>query len=137
MIFGAIVGRRSLGAMLRGSLALLVCAAGLVWLCSSSLVSIFGFGLLGLAAGPVFPSLMAGTPGRLGEPHVRNAVGFQVAAAALGQSLLPALVGVLVRRLGLEVVGPALVTAALSLVAAYEAPAYDLASSPSRSVRSA
>jgi len=121
MIFGAIVGRRSLAAMLRGSLALLVGAAGLIWLFSSSLVSVFGFGLLGLAAGPVFPSLMAGTPARLGEPHVRNGVGFQVAAAALGQALLPALVGVLARGLGLVVVGPALAVAALLLVVLHEA----------------
>jgi fucose permease len=121
MIFGAIVGRRPLASMLRGSLALLVFAAGLVWSSSSALVSVFGFALLGLAAGPVFPSLMAGTPARLGEPHVRNGVGFQVAAAALGQSLLPALVGVLARGLGLAVIGPVLVVAALSLVALHEA----------------
>ena len=121
MIFGAIVRRGSLASMLRGSLALVVCAAGLVCLFSSPLVSVFGFGLLGLAAGPVFPSLMAGTPARLGEPHVRNGVGFQVAAAALGQSLLPALVGVLARGRGLDVVGPALAVAALSLVALNEA----------------
>jgi fucose permease len=121
MIFGAIVGRRSLAFMLRAALALLVGAAGLIWLFSSSLVSVFGFGLLGLAAGPVFPSLMAGTPTRLGEAHVRNGVGFQVAAAALGQSLLPALVGVLARGLGLAVVGPTLAAAAISLVVLHEA----------------
>jgi hypothetical protein len=37
-----------------------------------------------------------------------HAVGFQIAAAVLGQSLLPELVGVMARRLGLKVVAPAL-----------------------------
>jgi hypothetical protein len=39
----------------------------------------------------------------------------------LGQSLLPALVGVLARRMGLEVVAPALLAAALLLYWLHEA----------------
>jgi hypothetical protein len=45
----------------------------------------------------------------------------QIAAAVLGQSFLPALVGALAYRLGLEIVGPGLLTAALLLLVAYEA----------------
>jgi fucose permease len=83
-------------------------------------MNLFAFALLGLAAGPVFPSLMSATPDRLGESHAHNAIGFQVAAAALGQSLLPTLVGLISPTLGLEVVGPALVTASVVLFAVVE-----------------
>jgi len=67
-----------------------------------------------------FPSLIATTPERLGEAHTANGVGLQIAAAVLGQSLLPALVGVLAHHLGLEIIGPALCTAAVVLLALYE-----------------
>ena len=53
--------------------------------------------------------------------HAHNAIGFQVAAAALGQSLLPALVGLISPALGLEVVGPALVVASSVLFVLHEA----------------
>lgn len=79
--------------------------------------SLAGLVLLGLAAGPVFPSLIAATPARFGAAHAANGVGVQVAAAALGQSLLPAAVGVAVARLGLEWAPRALLAAALLLLA--------------------
>ena len=71
----------------------------------------------GLASAPVFPSLIATTPARLGPAHTSNGVGFQIAAAVLGQSLLPAFAGVLAGRLGLEVIGPFLFVAAVILSA--------------------
>jgi fucose permease len=76
---------------------------------------------MGFACAPIFPSLIATTPARLGEAHTANGVGLQVAAAVLGQSLFPALVGALAYRLGLEVVGPSLFAAALLLLVAHEA----------------
>ncbi len=44
---------------------------------------------MGLSSAPVFPSLIAATPGPVGTAHTTNAIGFQIAAAAAGQSLLP------------------------------------------------
>jgi fucose permease len=72
---------------------------------------------LGFCAAPIFPALIGATPARLGPAHTANAVGVQVAAAALGQSLLPALAGVLAARLGLELVPRALLALALGLLA--------------------
>jgi fucose permease len=40
----------------------------------------------------------------VGEEHTANTVGFQVAAAALGSALLPALIGMLAHRVGLEII---------------------------------
>ena len=94
--------------------------AAAVWLNVTSLTGFLGLALMGLAAAPVFPSLIAGTPARMGRAHAANAIGFQIAAAVLGQSLLPAAVGLLASRIGLEVIGPALLLAALLLLALYE-----------------
>ncbi|RAI58931.1 MFS transporter [Roseicella frigidaeris] len=50
-------------------------------------------GLLAVALAPLYPTLMARTPARLGGALAVHAVGFQVAAATLGAGLLPALLG--------------------------------------------
>jgi fucose permease len=107
--------------LLRGSIAGQAAGALLVWLNVSMLGSLFGLVLLGLASAPIFPTLIASTPARVSHVHLANAIGFQIAAAVLGQSLLPALVGVLARRMGLEVVAPALLAAALLLYSLHEA----------------
>jgi fucose permease len=71
---------------------------------------------LGFCAGPIFPSLIATTPPRFGPRHAPNVVGLSVAAAALGQALLPAALGVGAVSLGLELVPRALLVAALLLL---------------------
>ena len=93
----------------------MILGAGLIWMNLEDVLSFLGLALMGLASAPVFPSLIATTPGRLGLAHVANGVGFQIAAAVLGQSLLPALIGVLAGRYGLEIIGPALLVSAVAL----------------------
>lgn len=58
--------------------------------------------LLGLASGPIFPTLIASTSRRHGADHTANAVSLQVAASALGLALVPALLGSLAATLGLN-----------------------------------
>jgi len=80
--------------------------AGLIWMNITLGLSFFGLGLMGLACAPVFPTLIAATPSQLGLNHTANAVGFQIAAAVLGSSLIPAWIGLMARRYGLEIIGP-------------------------------
>jgi hypothetical protein len=87
----------------------------LIWSNITPSLSFLGLALVGLAAGPIFPSLIATTPQRLGIAHTANGVGFQIAAAALGQSLLPTFVGVFARHMNLAIVGPFLFVAAVLL----------------------
>ncbi|MEY4551473.1 MAG: hypothetical protein RL685_7668 [Pseudomonadota bacterium] len=87
--------RASLGVV--AGVSLLVLAPGL----SGRL----GLVLLGVSLAPVYPTLMARTPRRVGEELSSHAVGFLVSSATLGSALLPALVGFLVGRLGLEAIG--------------------------------
>jgi len=49
--------------------------------------------LLAVALAPLYPTLMARTPARLGAAAATHAVGFQVAAATFGAGVLPALLG--------------------------------------------
>jgi fucose permease len=121
LLSGLVVGFMPVRMLLRHCIIGVAIGAALVWLNVTNLFSLMGLGLMGLASAPIFPSLIATTPTRSGEKHTANAIGFQIAGAVLGQSLLPALVGVAAHRLGLEVVGPALLAAALLLLALYEA----------------
>lgn len=98
----------------------LAAGATLLWLHLSPLVSCLGFALMGLAAAPIFPTLIATTPARLGQAHAANSIGFQIAAAVLGQSLLPGTIGSLAHAFGLQIVSPVLLTAALALLVCYE-----------------
>lgn len=91
--------------------AALICVGG------SSIFSFLGLGLMGLASAPIFPSLIASTPARVGATHARNAIGFEIAAAVLGQSLLPSLIGLMAKRVGVEVVATSLLCSAAVLAA--------------------
>ncbi|MEP7341146.1 MAG: MFS transporter [Acidobacteriota bacterium] len=98
-----------------------VCVAGiafgalLLWVNVTSLLSFIGIALIGLACAPIFPTMIATTPKRIGQKYVATAVGLQISAAVLGQSLLPSFVGVMAGKFGLEVLAPMLLAAALLL----------------------
>ena len=120
LVCGAVVSFISVYLLLRLCIIGVALGATLIWLNMTSMSSFVGLALVGLALAPVFPSLIATTPERLGDSHTANGVGFQIAAAVLGQSLLPGMMGILARHLGLEMVGPVLLAAALVLLVLYE-----------------
>src|SRR5262249_10203591 len=99
LLCGAVVTFVSVVVLLRLCLLSLALGTALLWLNLTSMLSFLGLAIIGLALAPIFPSLIATTPARLGEAHTANGVGLQIAAAVLGQSLLPGLLGVLARRL--------------------------------------
>ena len=117
---GAVVSFVSVYLLLRLCIISVALGATLLWLNITSMLSFVGLALIGLALAPIFPSLIATTPERLGHAHTANGVGFQIAAAVLGQALLPGMLGMLARHLGLEMVGPALLAAALVLLVLHE-----------------
>ena len=79
-----------------------------------------GLFALGLLLAPIFPLLIAETPGRVGEPHAAHAIGFQISAATLGAGVLPALAGLLARHAGLESLGPFLLGTTVLLLLLHE-----------------
>lgn len=118
--FGLLPGTRQPARLLRVCVGGVVAAATVLILAHGASATLGAVAGLGFASGPIFPSLIATTPVRVGAEHTANTVGFQVAAAALGQSLLPAGVGVLAQRLGLEVVPWSIFVAALVVFAICE-----------------
>lgn len=118
--FGFVADHVRLLALLRASMAAIALGAALFTAGGAGLAAAVGLVVSGLGMAPIFPSLIATTPARLGPRHTGNAVGFQVGAAILGAALLPSLTGLLVGGLGLEVVGPSMLAAALGLLALHE-----------------
>lgn len=120
IISAVIAGRWRMRTLLRVCMAGQAAGATLLWINPTPLLGFLGLTLIGLASAPIFPSLIATTPERLNKNHVANAVGFQIAAAVLGLSVLPALIGFFARQFGLEVVGPALLLIVLLLLLLFE-----------------
>jgi fucose permease len=114
-------GAISPGALVRLGLAGAVTGSGLVSVGGGGPLGFAGLALVGLSLGPVFPTLMATTPRRVPAPHLADTVGLQVASAAVGAAVLPALLGVAAQRQGLEILGPLLLTLSAATLAAHEA----------------
>ncbi len=93
-------------------------AAALILWQPSTAVVVAGFVILGAALAGIFPALIAATPQRIGDERARHAIAWQVGAAAAGGSGVSALIGLLIDRTSLAILGPAILTLALLLVLA-------------------
>jgi len=120
VVFGQVAASVSRRSVLRIGLGLAPLGAAMIWANAGSAASVAGAALLGFALAPVFPTLISVTPQRVGAAFAPQAVGFQVAAGNAGIALLPGVVGVMARRLGLEVVGTFLVCATVLLLVLQE-----------------
>jgi fucose permease len=120
VLAGIIDDRVSPATLTRWSMGGMLVGAVLIWLNAAVWVSFAGLGLIGLAAAPVFPTLIGATPQRFGPAQAATVIGFQVGAASLGIAGLPALAGVLAVQEGLEVIPLVLVVGAVVMVALHE-----------------
>jgi fucose permease len=115
------IGAAALGSRLPAQYAVRAGVAGgiaggaVVWANLAPAATVAGLMLLGVSLGPIFPALVNLTPGRLGETLAVRAIGWQVAAAGVGGTSLPALAGVLLQFTGLASFGPALIGLGVAL----------------------
>ncbi len=79
-----------------------------------------GLLLLGASLAPVYPTLIARTPARVGAGLAAHTVGFLVSSATLGSALLPWSVGVLVGWIGLSALGNLALAFSLLFVLVHE-----------------
>ncbi len=121
IVSGAIASRVPGDALLRLGTIGSVFAALLIWWDPGMSSGFLGLAVLGFALAPIFPTLIAQTPTRLGPSHATSAIGFQVAAAYLGTAAIPGLTGVLAGHWGLAVIGPCLFGTAVVLLLLQEA----------------
>jgi fucose permease len=121
ILFGFVADKWQPKLMLRISLVGVVLGAGLFWWSPlAAWVGFAGLALMGLALAPLFPTLIAGTLGRVGITHVANTIGFQIAAAGLGGSIITSAVGVLAESQGLEWIGGSVFVLSVVMLAVYE-----------------
>lgn len=64
--------------------------------------SILSFILIGLGCAPIFPTMLHETPNRFGDEDAQNIMGFQMAVAYIGASLLPPVFGLIASFIGFE-----------------------------------
>jgi len=86
--------------LLHVSVAVSVAAVAIYWSARSPLAAMAALAATGVGLGPIFPSLVALTPIRVGEAAASRIVGLQVAVASAGGSLGPAAVGVVLQGKG-------------------------------------
>jgi fucose permease len=91
-----------------GSIAMAFIGSLLLWMKISPVISLAGIIICGFAIAPIYPSLMLGTRIRVGDSHASNTIGMQASAASIGSACIPALLGVLARRVSVEAITGAL-----------------------------
>jgi fucose permease len=102
IFFGIILTRASVNKVLLVSFIALVVGAILIALNLAPVVTLSGIIICGFALAPVFPSLIALTPKRVGAKHAPNVVGFQISAAMTGGAILPAFAGLMIDSFGVN-----------------------------------
>lgn len=124
-LFASRLGYAFLPAQVRPGVVIGACIvaalAGVIALAANlhPLIDTVAITLIGFASGPIFPSLIAMTPARVGGQHTANAVGLQVSMAAIGLAALPALCGLSAQMLGLESIPLLLAACWIILLSAY------------------
>lgn len=111
---GFVVDRVGPDRLLRLAVPVVAAAAALLL---AGVADVAALALLAAMLAPVYPTLMARTPARLGGPLAVHAIGFQVAAAMAGVALLPGALGLAADLLGPEAVPAGILLLALALAA--------------------
>jgi len=83
-------------ALIRMGELIILSGAILLLLPLPSIFSMVSFILIGLGCAPIFPTMLHETPARFGDADAQNIMGFQMAVAYIGTSLLPPLFGLVV-----------------------------------------
>jgi len=83
---------------------LVTVAGGIILLLPfSASFSMLGFVLIGLGLAPIYPGLLHETPARFGKEHSAKLMGYQMAVAYSGTTLLPPLFGLLAAKTSTDV----------------------------------
>jgi fucose permease len=96
-------------------------AGALAFAASDGLGGRVGLLVLGASLAPMYPTLMARTPDRLGHAVSAHAVGFQVTAATLGTAAVPSAFGLLAAGAGVGAIAVAVAAVAFVFVLLHEA----------------
>ncbi len=119
VIAGLYAKRVGVNTLVLSSLGGALLGAVLLWWNPATVVNLAGVGLVGFSIAPIFPGLVSGTSQRVEPRFAANTIGMQMAAAGLGAASIPSLVGVLARRISLEVIPVCLAALFAALIGLY------------------
>jgi fucose permease len=102
-----------------GGLGGALLGAGLLIWNPSEVANVLAVSLIGLSIAPIFPAMMSGTRLRVGDHFAANTIGMQMAATGFGAAVIPSLMGILARRISLEVIPICLLLVYTGLAAFY------------------
>jgi len=68
-----------------------------------AIISLIGFMIIGLGLAPIFPCMLHETPSRFGKEHSQSIIGFQMAAAYTGSTLIPPFLGLLATHMSIGI----------------------------------
>ena len=116
---GLYAHRFRLNTLLISAISLALAGSILFWWNPLPLVGVAGVFVLGFGLAPIFAGLISSTSQRVGAHHAANTIGFQMAAASLGGTLLPAFGGYMAQRISLETIPAMLVFTILAMLLLY------------------
>lgn len=93
LITGFVTFKVSNRVLIRSGLLVSFAGAALLILPVPTYCSLIGFLLLGLGFAPIYPCMLHDTPERFGKEQTQKLIGYQVAVAYTGATLLPPLLG--------------------------------------------
>jgi fucose permease len=104
IVAGLYANRVGVNLMVLGGLVGAVCGTVLLAWNPSQSANLLAVALIGFSIAPIFPALMSGTSQRVGARFAANTIGLQMAAVGLGTVVIASLMGVLARRVSLEII---------------------------------
>ena len=104
VVAGMIAKRLGVNRLVLGGLVGALLGAGLLVWNPSEVANVLAVAVIGLSIAPIFPAMMSGTKTRVGDHDAANTIGMQMAATGFGTAVIPGLMGVLARRISLEVI---------------------------------
>lgn len=119
VVAGLYAKRVGVNFLVLGSLIVALLGAVLLWWNPANVANLIAVALIGFTIAPIFPALMSGTSQRVGMHYAANTIGMQMAAGGLGAAIIPSLVGILARRVSLEVIPVCLMVLFAGLLGLY------------------
>lgn len=120
LIFGSLIDHYGTAPVLRLCTMLSLVGAVFIWWNLVPAFNFIGIALAGFGLAPIFPSSVSRTPRLVGKRHSPNAIGIQMAGAALGGALIPGLIAYLGDNLGLNVIPLSLIVVAILQLVLHE-----------------
>lgn len=119
IVAGVFARRVGIDKLVLGGLVGALLGTGLLVWNPSEMANVIAVAIIGFSIAPIFPAMMSGTKTRVGDHFAANTIGMQMAATGFGTAVIPTLMGVLARRISLEIIPVFLLVVYVSLFGFY------------------